>query len=115
MATKISSTPTQEDSSPNSLKRVSEGLYRNQTSGGYFAHFRLGRRVIQENLGTTELPVAKRKLRDLHQEKEHLDPNAGKQTLREIVERHLDLQDGLSKSSMTRKTAIAFAVYRDWS
>jgi integrase len=104
----------QKSKSPNSLRRVSEGLYRNPTSGAYFAHFRLNGRVFKESLDTTELPVAKRKLRDLRQEKEHLDPNAGKQTLREITERHLKLQGNLSRSSITKKTGIANAVYQQW-
>jgi hypothetical protein len=109
-----SSEQNQKSKTPNSLRRVSEGLYRNPASGAYFAHFRLNGRVFKESLGTAELPVAKRKLRDLRQEKEHLDPNAGKQTLREITERHLKLQGNLSRSSITKKTGIANAVYQQW-
>ena len=97
-----------------SLRRVSEGLYRYPASGAYFAHFRLKGHVFKENLDTTELVVAKRKLRDLRVEKEHLDPTAGKQTLREITERHLKLQGNLSKSSITKKTGIATTVFEEW-
>ena len=98
----------------NSLKRVNEGLYQNPNSKAFFAHFRLNGQVIKENLNTTELIVAKRKLRDLRAEKEQLDPKAGKQSLREITTRHLKLQGHLSHSSVTKKTGIAKAVFLEW-
>ncbi len=97
-----------------SLKRISEGLYRNESSGVYFAHFRTGGHVVKENLKTTDAALAKRKLRDLRTERESLDPKAGKQTLREITERHLKLQAKLSKSSFTKKSGIAKAVLERW-
>ena len=96
------------------LKRVSEGLYRNTSSGVFFAHFRVSGHVVKEHLKTTDLAVAKRKLRDLRTERENLDPKAGKQTLREITERHLKLQTKLSKSSFTKKSGIAKAVLEGW-
>lgn len=99
---------------PNSLKRVSEGLYRNASSGAYFAHFRVGGHVVKENLKTTDLALAKRKLRDLRAERESLDPKAGKQTLREITERHLKLQEKLSRSSLTKKKGIAKSILETW-
>lgn len=96
------------------LKRVSEGLYRNTSSGVFFAHFRVNGHVVKEHLKTKDPAVAKRKLRDLRTEREILDPKAGKQTLREITERHLKLQTKLSKSSLTKKSGIAKAVLEGW-
>ena len=99
---------------PNSLKRIAEGLYRNSSSGTYSAHFRVKGNVCKENLETTELEVAKRKLRDLRAAKELLDPKAGKQTLRMITERHMQLQKKLSSSSITKKEGIVKKIYEQW-
>lgn len=99
--------PQSRTSGSTTLKRVGEGLYRNPFSGAYFADFRLRRHIIKRNLSTTDLAVAKRKLRDLRTEQEHLDPKVGKQTMREITERHLRLQ--ANPSSITKKQGIARA------
>ncbi len=96
------------------LKKVSQGLYRNTSSHVYTAHFRINGQVVKESLKTTDHALAKRKLADLKSERENLDPKAGKQTLREITERHLRLQGTLSKSSITKKNGIAKTIFDNW-
>lgn len=99
---------------PGRLKKVSQGLYRNTSSLVYTAHFRVNGQVVKESLKTTDAALAKRKLSDLRTERENLDPKAGKQTLREITERHLMLQGKLSKSSITKKNGIAKTILTSW-
>lgn len=73
-------------------KRVRDGLYRNTISGCYSAHFKCKGRVIKKSLKTKELVVAIRKLRDLRDEAELLDPGAEGRTLREQTDLVLELR-----------------------
>lgn len=107
-------TPASKNTLPNSLKRIAEGLYRNTSSGVYFAHFRCKGRVVKESLQTTDPNLAKRMLSDLRRDMSNMDPKAGKQTLREITERDLKLQEKLSASSLTKKKGIAKTILESW-
>lgn len=95
-------------------KRVAEGLYRNTTSGLYSAHFRCGSRVIKQSLETTELAVAKRKLRDLRNEAEGLNTEKQDETVRQLAERHFKLQAHLSRSSQTKKRRMMESIRDRW-
>lgn len=106
--------PKRAAKEPGKLRKVSQGLYRNTSSLVYTAHFRINGQVVKESLKTTDHALAKRKLGDLRNDRENLDPKAGKQTLREITERHLKLQGKLSKSSVTKKSGIAKAILDNW-
>jgi len=97
-----------------SLKRVAESLYRNTNSGSYSAHFRCKGRVIKRSLKTSELAVAKRKLRDLRAEAEHIDLSVEGLTLRDLTARQLELEKRLSTSSQTKKGGIAKTIYKLW-
>ena len=95
-------------------KRVAEGLYRSTTSGVYSAHFRCNGRVIKKSLKTTELVVAKRKLRDLRAESESIDPQREDDTLRALAERHLALEEHRAVSTKKKKARIVRSMERLW-
>ena len=70
-----------------SFEKVGECLYRNPSSGTYFARVKLRGKEIKRTLRTTNLPTARRKLKDFKREQESLDPDAGQITLKELADR----------------------------
>ena len=61
-------------SSSVSFVKAGECLYRNPTSGTYFARVKVRGKEIKRSLETTNLREARRKLKDLRISAERLDP-----------------------------------------
>lgn len=73
------------------FQRLSEGIYRDESSNRYFARFRHKGTRVFERLGTkaypcTSLPEAKRQLRELKNRLDKTEVNARKFTLHHVIE-----------------------------
>jgi hypothetical protein len=60
------------------FEKIGECLYRNPSSGTYYALLKSGGKQIKRSLRTDHLPEARRKLRDFRNERHHVDPDAGR-------------------------------------
>jgi hypothetical protein len=74
-----------------SLEKVGECLYRNPSSGSYYALVKIRGKQIKQSLKTDNLPEARRKLRDFKTEYTKIDPEAGRITVevRSLCRRHV--------------------------
>ena len=75
------------------MEQVSEGLYQQSHSGEYYARFWCRGKRIQQKLGTTESPCtnlaeARRRLRDLKNASESIDPSKFNKTLAAILDEY---------------------------
>jgi hypothetical protein len=61
-----------------SFEKAGECLYRNPSSGTYFARVKLRGKEIKQSLETTNLATARRKLKDFKAKLERTDPEAGR-------------------------------------
>src|SRR4029077_11402677 len=71
-----------------SFEKVGECLYRNPSSGTYFARVKLRGKEIKQSLETNKLPVARRKLKDCKAKLDRTDPAAGRITLAELANKY---------------------------
>jgi hypothetical protein len=67
------------------FEKVGECLYRNPTSGTYFARVKVPGKEIKQTLETKNLLVARRKLQDFKAKLERTEPAAGRITLKELA------------------------------
>jgi hypothetical protein len=74
-------------SSSLSFEKVDECLYRNPSSGKYYALVKIRGKQIKQNIRTDHLPEARRKLRDFKNDQARIDPEAGRITVEALCNR----------------------------
>jgi hypothetical protein len=86
-----------------SFEKIAECLYRNPSSGTYYALVKVRGKQHKQSLKTVELAEAKRKLRDFRTELEQTTPKSGKPTIREICLKYLLTMRDQSASTQQNK------------
>ena len=64
-----------------SFEKVGECLYRNPSSGSYYALVKIRGKQIKQKLKARDLAEARRKLRDFKSDQAKIDPEAGRITV----------------------------------
>ena len=73
-----------------SLEKAGECLYRNPSSGTYYALLKMRGKQIKRSLKTDQLSEARRKLRIFRDEQSRVDPESGKVTVDGLCDRFLE-------------------------
>ena len=97
-----------------SFEKVGECLYRNPTSGTYFARVKLRGKEIKKTLDTKNLATARRKLRDFKRELERLDPDAGQITLKQLADRFEKTIQHFAPDTIANKVRVLNRVRDTW-
>ena len=85
-------------SSP-SFEKVGECLYRNPSSGQYYALLKIRGKQIKRSLKTDHLAQARRKLKDFRRDQACINPTAGKMTVARLCDRQLEIiKNGVPKT-----------------
>ena len=99
-----------ESKSPTSFLRVAECLYRNESSGGYYALVKKSGKQIRRSLKTTDRKLAERRLRDFREQLTGLDLSKDQASIcfEQLAEHWFDsIKHGLKpKSALRRATCI---------
>jgi len=97
-----------------SFEKVGECLYRNPSSGTYYALLKIRGKQIKRSLKTDHLPEARRKLRDLKNDQARIDPLAGKMTVSALCDRQLNIVKNQAPRTVRRKSDILELIRRRW-
>jgi hypothetical protein len=81
------------------FEKVGECLYRNPSSGTYYALVKIRGKQIKRSLDTDNLPEARRKLRDFKNERARIDQEVGRLTVDALCDR--GLESGVSQGSQS--------------
>ena len=68
------------------FEKAGECLYRNPSSGTYFARVKHRGKEVRRTLDTKNLAVARRKLKDFKRDIERLDPEVERITLKDLAD-----------------------------
>ena len=101
-------------SSSPSFEKVGECLYRNPSSGKYYALVKVRGKQIKSSLKTDSLPEARRKLKDFKRDLERIDPEAGRITMEELCDRYLLTIGHQAPKTIRRKSDIVERVKKRW-
>jgi integrase len=93
---------------------VGECLYRYSSSGVYYARVKKAGKQIRRSLRTDDRATAGRKLRELRDAQQKIDPARGKLTLAELCERFLRTVQHQKRKTIERKALIVSRLKRDW-
>jgi integrase len=96
------------------LEKVGECLYRNPSSGNYYALVKVRGKQIKRGLRTNRLPQARRKLREFKGDLERMDPLAGRITLAALCGRYLETMRHQSPKTIRRKSDIVARIKKHW-
>jgi len=72
------------------FEKVGECLYRNCSSGSYYALVKVRSKQIKRSLETKNQAEARRKLKDFRRDCERLDPSMGGITLGQLIDKYLE-------------------------
>jgi integrase len=97
-----------------SFEKVGECLYRNPSSGTYFARVKLRGKEIKQTLETKHLPTARRKLKDFKRDIERLDLAAGHITLKELTEKFEQTIQHFARDTISNKARVLHRVRETW-
>lgn len=97
-----------------SFEKAGECLYRNPSSGRYYALVKIRGKQIKRGLGTDNLAEARRKLRDFKADLERMDPAGGRITLAALCDRYLDTVGHQAPKTIRRKQDIAARIKAYW-
>ncbi len=97
-----------------SFQKVGECLYRYSSSGVYYARIKTAGKEIRRSLGTDDRATAGRKLRELRDAQQKIDPSRGKLTLAELCERFLRTVQHQKRKTIERKALIVERLKMNW-
>jgi len=102
-------------SSAPSFEKVGECLYRNPSSGTYYALVKIRGKQIKKSLKTKDLQTARRKLKDKRRELEQTDQQAAKLSLAHYADAWLtSVAPTKSKKFQKTREAIVKSVKEEW-
>jgi integrase len=93
--------------------KVGECLYRYSSSEVYYARFKHESKVILRSLLTTDLALAKRRLREMREKTEKTDTVLSSESFQSFVLRYLETIHKFDKSTQTQKRGIANRLTHD--
>lgn len=88
------------------FQKVGECLYRNSSSGFYFALVKWNGKQIRRNLKTKDPTIAKRLLRDFRGDAQNLDPAGARVTLEQLCLKYEQTIQHLSASTLSAKKRV---------
>src|SRR5437762_8416499 len=91
-----------------------ECLYRYRPNGKYYARFVVNGKEVRRSLGTSDRALAKRKVLDLKQTAQRIDPAAERLTLAGLCERYLATVKHLRPKTVSQKKYIAERIKSEW-
>jgi integrase len=97
-----------------SFEKVGECLYRNPSSGTYFARVKLRGKEIKQSLETKNLATARRKLKDFKVKLERTDPAAGRITLKELADKFEKTIQHFARDTIGNKVRVLNRVRETW-
>ena len=97
-----------------SFEKVGECLYRNPSSGSYYALLKIRGKQIKRKLDAKTLTIARRKLKDFRNEQEQIDPEAGRITVENLCERYLATVGHQAPRTVRRKEDIVKRIRSKW-
>ncbi|HEY6675654.1 MAG TPA: tyrosine-type recombinase/integrase [Terrimicrobium sp.] len=97
-----------------SFEKVGECLYRNPSSGTYFARVKLRGKEIKQTLKTKNLATARRKLKDFKRDLENLDLDAEQITLKELADKFEKTIQHFSRETISNKVRVLDRVRDTW-
>jgi integrase len=97
-----------------SFEKVGECLYRNPSSGSYYALVKIRGKQIKRSLDTDSLPEARRKLRDFKNEQAQIDPEAGRVTVDSLCDRFTASMASQAAKTIKRKEDIIKRIRAKW-
>ena len=92
---------------------VGEGLLR-YANGKYYARFMVNCKDVRQSLRTTDLALARRRLRDLRADLEQTGASGEQLTLRQLCERYLNTTLHRAAKTVATKQRAYKAVLADW-
>lgn len=96
------------------FRKVAENLYRYGDKGTHYARLSVNGKHIWKSLKTIDLALARRKLADLRNDLQKIDPKLGKTTIKSLLERYLSTVEKLDTSTRQNKASIAKVFERTW-
>jgi integrase len=96
------------------FQKVGECLYRYSSNGVYYARIKRGGKESKCSLRTTDRALAQRKLRDLRDEEQHIDPSRGSLTLAQLCDRWLATKQNAKPKTLAQKTYIVEQIKTRW-
>jgi hypothetical protein len=97
-----------------SFEKVGECLYRNPSSGKYYALVKVRGKQIKRSLGTDNLPIARQKLKYFKREHERIDPDAGRLNVEKLCGRYLATITHQASKTIRRKSEIVTRIKERW-
>lgn len=101
-------------SASSSFQKVGECLYRNPSSGTYYALVKVRGKQIRSSLGSNDLAEARRKLKDFKRDIVRLDPENRHLTLRELSEKFEPTFQRLAPATKDNKLRVLKRVRDFW-
>ena len=95
------------------FEKVGECLYRNPSSGTYFARVKIRGKEIKQTLETDNLPIARRKLKEFKAKLERMDPTAGRITLAELADKFEKTIQHFARETISNKARVSQTGSRD--
>jgi hypothetical protein len=96
------------------FKKAGECLYRNPSSGTYFALVKVKGKQFRQSLRTNNLPEARRKLADFKRDLERVDPDLNRKTLDSVVDLYLGTMAGQALGTIKKKKQIGALIKTRW-
>jgi integrase len=96
------------------FQRVGECLYRYSSNDVYYARIKKGRKESMRSLRTTDRALAQRRLRDLRDEQQQVDPSRGNLTLAQLCDRWLATRQNAKPKTLEGKTYVAQQIKTRW-
>jgi hypothetical protein len=101
-------------SSSPSFEKVGKCLYRNPSSGKYYALVKVRGEQIKRSLVTDNLPTARRKLKDFKRDQERVDPDAGRFSVEALCDRYFATIAHQAPKTIRRKAEIITRLKARW-
>lgn len=101
-------------SSSSSFEKIGECLYRNASSGTYFALVKRQGKQIRRSLETGQLREARRKLSDFKKDIERIDIGSSRTSLAMMVARYQATLGSQSRKTLEAKNRTCARIVNDW-
>jgi hypothetical protein len=96
------------------FEKAGECLYRNSSSGTYFALVKLKGKQFRQGLRTDNLSEARRRLAEFKRDLDRTDPQLNRTTMDAIVDLYLETVAGQAKGTVIKKRQIAGLMKARW-
>ncbi len=98
-----------------SFEKVGECLYRNPSSGSYYALVKIRGKQIKQKLAARDLAEARRKLREFKNDQAKVDPAAGRITVDALCDKFTAAMTSQAPKTIKRKGDIIKRIRAKWA